>query len=92
MPLKSGCQADEQSNSVVNSGPKKISGSLNLVAGDLHATIRARLGDSRCDSTYYAGGKRSQRRGELEPYHRTIHCTTCCAIDRDAITGVRRSS
>jgi hypothetical protein len=92
MPLKLGCQADGRSNSVVNSGLKKISGSLNLVAGDLHATVWACLGDSRCDSTDNAGGKRSRRRGELEPYHRTIQRATCRAIGQDAIIGVRRSS
>jgi hypothetical protein len=44
------------------------------------------------DNARGGGGKRSRRRGELEPYHRTIHCATCHAIGRDAITGVHRSS
>jgi hypothetical protein len=41
---------------VINSGLKKISGSLNLVAGYLCATIWACLGDLCCDSTDNAGG------------------------------------
>jgi hypothetical protein len=81
------------SHSVINSGLKKIPGSLNLVAGDLRTTIRACLGDLRCDSMDNAGGlKRSRHGGELKPYHRTIHYATCRAIGRDALTGVRLSS
>jgi hypothetical protein len=78
---------------VINSGLKKISGSLNLVAGYLRATIWACLGDLCYDSTDNAGGgKRSRRRGELQLYHQTIHCATCLAIGRDDLTGVHRSS
>jgi hypothetical protein len=39
-----------------------------------------------------AGGERSQRREELEPYHRTIHHATCRAIDQCVLVGVRRPS
>jgi hypothetical protein len=80
------------SHSVANSELKKIPASLNLAAGDLHATIRARLGDLRGDSMDNTGVKRSRRGGELEPYHRTIHRASCRAIGRDAIIGVRHSS